>query len=628
MFLFSLITVSNGVNLSLTNQGTLYPGVLVKNYRASSPSTDVTVVEIDLCQSQIHLNATKLSHAGQSVGAWGNQQGLQVAINGDFYRTSPTRVYGDAIGDGVAWPLINTGLHSNYSSEWYFQDFGWIAFGYDWVDYTYTKWVKNNPGQFPTLGGWEPSQVAPDAPDGTIALVSGFPSLVIEGQVYTCSSPTDSSCFPDRADMRDRHPRSAVGLTQDLSTLILVAVDGRTSSNTGMYGAELAETMGILGSHFALNLDGGGSSQLWSKSNGYLNTPSETYRSVANHLGIFAGSSSGKPQRPGHCVASTPCELILPEGGIIDDSSSCFQMFGPSQYWRNESDGLNGSLYWTNAYTQSTPYNWAWWQLNFEEEGEYLVEWYATSAYSIHQNTQYEILADATVYEATIDQSQGDGWTPIGTYHFAQGGRQHIAIFDSGDSNTPSNQKIVADAIRVTRVGGWCGNNICDDTEDCFTCAEDCPPTDEIFGNNIDDDCDGIVDGPSEPSTEIEEDCTEETQIQYCINQSILAQCYDGIYEEYDCTEFGKLCSNTLNSCVDIECIDRENDSFCDNNNAHTCILGSLQTVECEECQDGECIVPDNTSSKNTSGCSIGLGILPCILMFRRQRRTKALKNH
>jgi DNA-binding NarL/FixJ family response regulator len=41
---------------------------------------------------------------------------------------------------------------------------------------------------------------------------------VIEGTPITCSSPTASSCFPDRSDMRDRHPRSAIGLTAGCRT--------------------------------------------------------------------------------------------------------------------------------------------------------------------------------------------------------------------------------------------------------------------------------------------------------------------------------------------------------------------------------------------------------------------------
>ena len=55
----------------------------------------------------------------------------------------------------------------------------------------------------------------------------------------------------------------------------------------GMYGSELAELMGQLGAYFALNVDGGGSSH---QAGGYKIIP-RSYRTVANHLGVYAGSS-------------------------------------------------------------------------------------------------------------------------------------------------------------------------------------------------------------------------------------------------------------------------------------------------------------------------------------------------
>ena len=116
--------------------------------------------------------------------------GVQVAMN---------EIFTDMVQPGCMETLLGmaflgqastrTQLHS-YSSRWYYRDYGWIAFGHDWVDYTYTKWVKNNPEHFGVaVGGWEPETVAIET-SGTIAMVSGFPTLVMEGEVYTCSSPT------------------------------------------------------------------------------------------------------------------------------------------------------------------------------------------------------------------------------------------------------------------------------------------------------------------------------------------------------------------------------------------------------------------------------------------------------
>ena len=117
-----------------------------------------------------------------------------------------------------------------------------------------------------------PGTVSGAIPAGTVALVSGFPELVTEGRRVTCSSPTATSCFTDRGDMRARHPRTAMGITEDRNTFILLVVDGRSSVSAGMYGTELASLMDQLGAWQAFNLDGGGSSQMWIQGRG---VPSE-----------------------------------------------------------------------------------------------------------------------------------------------------------------------------------------------------------------------------------------------------------------------------------------------------------------------------------------------------------------
>jgi len=59
-----------------------------------------------------------------------------------------------------------------------------------------------------------------------------------------------------------RHPRTAVGISADQHTLLLVTVDGRQDSSRGVTLVELSDLMLKLGAQQALNLDGGGSSTL------------------------------------------------------------------------------------------------------------------------------------------------------------------------------------------------------------------------------------------------------------------------------------------------------------------------------------------------------------------------------
>src|SRR5205085_812855 len=79
-------------------------------------------------------------------------------------------------------------------------------------------------------------------------VVSGHPGIVENGAAKTF---TDSFCTA-------RHPRTAVGMTQDGHKLLLFVVDGRQPSRSvGMTCHELATQLVGLGAHRALNLDGG-----------------------------------------------------------------------------------------------------------------------------------------------------------------------------------------------------------------------------------------------------------------------------------------------------------------------------------------------------------------------------------
>lgn len=92
-----------------------------------------------------------------------------------------------------------------------------------------------------------------------------------------------------------RHPRTALGIKKDGSTIMLI-VDGRNQNSSGMSLFELEKVMRWLGCVSAINLDGGGSTTLWIENysqNGVVNHPSdnkkwdnEGERNVANVIFI------------------------------------------------------------------------------------------------------------------------------------------------------------------------------------------------------------------------------------------------------------------------------------------------------------------------------------------------------
>ncbi|MFA1548260.1 phosphodiester glycosidase family protein [Actinomadura chokoriensis] len=92
-------------------------------------------------------------------------------------------------------------------------------------------------------------------------------------------------------------PRTGAGVSRDGRHLFLVVADGRSEQSGGLTLAELASLLDEVGADDAVNLDGGGSSTLVTRSAGessvtVRNRPSDgTERAVANGIGVFRSSS-------------------------------------------------------------------------------------------------------------------------------------------------------------------------------------------------------------------------------------------------------------------------------------------------------------------------------------------------
>lgn len=102
------------------------------------------------------------------------------------------------------------------------------------------------------------------------------------------------------------HPRSSIGIDQSGTKVYLVAVDGRQSSSKGMTMTELAALMQSLGCYTAVNLDGGGSTNMVASTVDNeaihtVNSPSENRR-VSNAVGILHTVPKGEASQ----IALTP----------------------------------------------------------------------------------------------------------------------------------------------------------------------------------------------------------------------------------------------------------------------------------------------------------------------------------
>lgn len=110
-------------------------------------------------------------------------------------------------------------------------------------------------------------------------VVSGYPVILRDGKV---TNPVDILHH-----INGLHPRTAVGNDKSGTKLVILIVDGRSEVSEGCTSKVLADIMRYAGCDDAMNLDGGGSSELYVRSLGICNVPSDgKERTVAN--GLFA----------------------------------------------------------------------------------------------------------------------------------------------------------------------------------------------------------------------------------------------------------------------------------------------------------------------------------------------------
>lgn len=118
--------------------------------------------------------------------------------------------------------------------------------------------------------------------DAAPVVISGGPLLLEDGRINVRSH--EEYIAADIA--KGRAPRTGIGLKRD-GTLLLLVVDGRNNNSAGLTLAEFAAYFQRLGAAYAVNLDGGGSSEMVVGGR-VVNRPSDgKERLVSIGLGLF-----------------------------------------------------------------------------------------------------------------------------------------------------------------------------------------------------------------------------------------------------------------------------------------------------------------------------------------------------
>jgi Phosphodiester glycosidase/Secretion system C-terminal sorting domain/Beta-propeller repeat len=257
--------------------------------------------------------------------------------------------------------------------------------------------------------------------------IGGGPVLIKDGKIKVTYD--EEILWGSGVGYANRDPRSAVGYTADKHIIMIVA-DGRSAISEGVGLPELAEIMSNLGCVEALNLDGGGSSQM-AIGNTFVNIPSDPVaRAVPSILSIIHIDSLNLNKTP---VLNY---VIDTEGSNIEKVGSWSESSSPGAYGSS-----NALLIPAGVGNNYISYN-----LEIPHEAEY--ELYAWWVADTDRCMDSPFIIDHKNGTDTIrmDQSEnGSFWNMIGNFTFTGTNSDRVKITDGGTTVG----YICADAIRI-----------------------------------------------------------------------------------------------------------------------------------------------------------------------------------
>lgn len=274
-----------------------------------------------------------------------------------------------------------------------------------------------------------PQQSAGTVYSNLLVGIGGAPTLVKNGQVNVTYD--QEIMWGSGVGYDNRDPRTAVGYTAN-NHVILIVADGRQINSEGVGLPELAQIMIDLGCVEAMNLDGGGSTQM-AIGNQYVNNPSEQ-RAVPTILTITHKDSLHLPPtiQFEKIIDTSDPECSLVGGGWFASQNSGWWGTTPSQL-HVIGDG--------SAYAEFRP--------QFPADAIYEVYGWWVSSSNRCQDTPFIIRHKIGIDTVRVNQVRnGSMWSYIGTYNFSPDTSQKIFISNAGTPGT-STTYVVADAIRI-----------------------------------------------------------------------------------------------------------------------------------------------------------------------------------
>ena len=162
-----------------------------------------------------------------------------------------------------------------------------------------------------------------------------FPTDLCTGNPWILENGAVLDSEIDRGDASALHPRSSIGYNADKSKIVMMVIDGRYNLSNGVHTKQLAEMMSYAGATDAVNVDGGGSSTLYTSAFGERNHCSDG-RPRAVSSGMFAVANTPEDNEIAE-LRFVEWAMEFPQYGIYTP-----KFYGYNQYGMLVDDDVQG----------------------------------------------------------------------------------------------------------------------------------------------------------------------------------------------------------------------------------------------------------------------------------------------
>ncbi len=422
----------------ISTQYALPQGVNLYKGTRTSPALNVWYLKVDLKKGNVAVKPYLNPAGKEGITAFSGRFNAIAAVNGGYFDLASNASYSALINPGTVLAKNIASVVRDGKTYILTRSFWGIKetrdMSVDWIYHFGNRVIDMYAFKSPTPNVSGTPAPAPSPLNGSpgyeiIAGIGGGPTLIDNDTIKITYN--EEVFWGSGVGLSNRDPRSAIGFTRNKEVILLVA-DGRQAASEGLSLPELAQLMKDLGCIEAMNLDGGGSSQM-AVGTTLINRPegSTAQRLIPTMVAVTVSDS---------------LPLLPPVffNKVIDSGDSSCSLNGSG--WTVS--GISG--YWGSTPSLICPSGngeqYAKFKLRLPRAGAYRVDAWWVAASNRAANTPFVVRHANGTDTVRADQSiNGLKWNTIGTFNFSGTEADEVLI----TNNAQTGQNVCVDAIRI-----------------------------------------------------------------------------------------------------------------------------------------------------------------------------------